>query len=91
MLERDIKDHLVKRCKALGVYHRKFESPGHNGVPDWILIHNSKVFFVELKRPKAKPSTIQKIEHLALAKAGANIFCIDSIEGLDGILADLMR
>lgn len=91
MLERDLKAQLVKRCKELGIYHRKFESPGHNGVPDWILIHNGRVQFVELKKPRQMPTALQKLEHIEIYKAGGNVFVTDTFAGLDYIIDYLVR
>ena len=71
MLERQVKQYLVKRCKELDIYHRKFTSPGVSGVPDWILVNNGKVVFLELKATGKKPTAAQQREIDRLCSVGA--------------------
>lgn len=86
MLERELKNYLVKRCKELEIYHRKFESPGTTSVPDWILANNGKVVFVELKASGKKPTAAQDRELDRLSSAGAYATWISSFEELEFLL-----
>lgn len=89
MLERQVKDYLVSRCKALGIYHRKFTSPGAAGVLDWILVNNGKVLFLELKAGGKHPSPAQQREIDRLTHAGAYATVASSPEEIEFLLAFL--
>lgn len=91
MLERDIKNYLVTRCKSLGIYHRKYTSPGHAGVPDWILANNSKVVFLELKAPKKEPTPAQWREIKILRDAGVYATYASSYAEIEFILSYLIE
>ena len=90
MRERDVEQHLVKRCKKHGIFCRKWVSVNNRGVPDRILIHGGKWWAVELKRPGGKLTKLQQVEHRALQKAGAVVLVIDSKDGVDELIAHII-
>lgn len=91
MLERNIKKYLVDRCNELDIYHRKFTSPGVNGVPDWILINNGKVVFLELKAPKKVPNIRQQQEIKAILNAGGYATFAPTIPEVEFLIAYLIE
>ena len=55
MQEKDVEQSLLKQVKMAGGQALKFVSPGHNGVPDrLILLPHGKVAFAEMKAPGKK-------------------------------------
>jgi hypothetical protein len=99
--ESDIEDYLVKRVKALGGEVRKVQWIGRRGAPDrlvmlpampgrgWFNLDSRKphTIWVELKAPGAKPEPHQLREHHRMLVMGQRVVVIDSIEGVDALLA----
>lgn len=91
MLERDVKNYLVKRCTELDIYHRKFTSPGRAAVLDWVLINNGKVIFLELKAPGKKPTAAQEREISRITAAGGYATWAASFEEIEFLLSYLIE
>lgn len=101
MRERDIERYLVKRVKALGGEVRKVQWIGRRGAPDRVVmlpgilvLKNKKpwtpagrAIWVELKAPGKKPEAYQLREHKRMRAMGQRVEVIDSIEGVDALLA----
>jgi hypothetical protein len=96
MRESQIEDHLVKRVKELGGEVRKVQWIGRLGAPDRLvmlpcLLANqlflSTTIWVELKAPgqKARPSQVR--EHERMRAMGQRVVVIDSLEGVEELLA----
>jgi len=98
MRERDIEAHLVKRVKELGGECRKVQWVGRHGAPDRLVMlpykwHGPAAYYVgrclwvELKAPgeKARPSQVR--EHERMRAMGQRVVVIDSIEGVEELLA----
>jgi hypothetical protein len=96
--ERDIERHLVKLVKELRGEVRKVRWIGRRGAPDRLVMlphhaarfgrHSSiKTFWVELKAPGVKPERHQLREHDRMRAMGQNVVVIDSIEGVEELLA----
>ena len=99
MRERVIEQHLVERVKALGGEVRKVQWIGRRGAPDrlvmlpdrftlnpdrWI---KPKSIWVELKAPNVTPEPHQLREHERMRGLGQRVEVIDSIEGVEALLA----
>ena len=90
MLERDIEQYLVKRCKEKGWLCPKFTSPGRRSVPDRIVIMpDARIAFVELKRGTFKATKAQAYEHDKLRKLGHLVFVVGSCGGVDRFLGEM--
>lgn len=93
MRERDIEKHLVERVKALGGEVRKVQWIGRRGAPDrLVMLPASKApwwpaIWVELKAPGVKPEAYQLREHARMSALGQYVIVIDSIEGVEELLA----
>lgn len=87
MRESHIEQYLVDRVKALGGEVRKVKWIGRNGAPDRLVMLPGKTLFVELKAPGEKVKPHQHREHERMRKMGQRVVVIDSIEGVDEVLA----
>ena len=97
MLERVIEDHLVKKVLALGGAVRKVQWIGRRGAPDRLVLLPERgprrnrlpaeAIWVELKAPGKTPTALQVEEHATLERLGQRCVVIDSLEGVDRLLA----
>jgi hypothetical protein len=98
MRESVIEKHLVKRVKELGGEVRKVKWQGRRGAPDRIAMLpralrnefgmlTSCTVWVELKATGVPAEAHQLREHVRMRKMGQRVVVIDSIEGVDEILA----
>ena len=56
------------------------------GIPDYIIVHNGIVHFVELKSAKGGLSTNQRIAHAAIVSAGGHVAVTRSLDELQAQL-----
>lgn len=101
MRERDIEAHLVKRVKERGGEVRKVKWIGRRGAPDRFVMLPSIHWadsaqghyrpatdvWVELKAPGVKAEPHQLREHKRMRAMGQRVVVIDSIEGVEALLA----
>jgi hypothetical protein len=102
MRERDIEKHLVARVKALDGECRKIQWIGRRGAPDRLVMLPDRLVmlpdrvgdgfggttvWVELKASGVKPKAHQLREHDRMRKMGQRVVVIDSIEGVEELLA----
>lgn len=98
MRESDIEDHLVKRVRELGGEVRKVKWIGRVGAPDRLVMlprgrassgsfSACSTLWVELKAPGAKARPSQLNEHKRMRAMGQLVLVIDSIEGVEELLA----
>ncbi len=97
MRESEVEKHLVKRVKELGGECRKVQWIGRKGAPDRLVMLPYMTYvndlvmptaiWVELKAPgeKAKPHQVR--EHERMRAMGQRVVVIDSIEGVEELLA----
>jgi hypothetical protein len=87
MLERDLEKKLAQRVKAAGGMAIKWVAPNLAGVPDRIcFFKGGRVVLVELKRPGAKPTPLQKRIHDLLIGLGADVRVVDSVEKIEELI-----
>lgn len=89
MLERTVEEHFVSRAKHYGAVSRKIKYIGRRDATDQLLVMCSRVFFVELKRPKGKPRASQVREHERLRAVGADVRVLDTIEAVDAFFQEV--
>lgn len=95
MRESTIEARLVKRVKELGGEVRKVQWVGRLGAPDrLVMLPGKPIVFVELKRqgglatfPKDAHERQQLREHARMRAMGQRVVVIDSIEGIEELLA----
>ncbi len=79
MLEKKVENYLKEEVEELGGICFKFTSPGNVGVTDRLVIFKGVTIFVELKRPKQKPTDIQKYQHQRIRDHGMLVYVIDEL------------
>lgn len=90
MREKDIEQKLVSAVKMMGGICPKFTSPGFDGMPDrLVLLPKRKFGFVEVKAPGEKPRPLQIARHKLLRKLGFQVYVLDDIEQIGGILDEI--
>jgi len=60
--ESNLEKRVCTQARKLGIYTRKFTSPGNVAVPDRIFIYQKRVLFIEFKAPGKKPTEMQQSE-----------------------------
>lgn len=88
--EGKLKAYLVKRSRELGLYAYKLSFENRRGAPDWMIVGNGKLCFIELKTPAGTLSACQKKVLSALASAsGCRVWVCRTENQIDGALAGL--
>ena len=89
--EKDIERRLVQKVKAMGGMCIKLLCDQLIGLPDRLcLFPNQKAIFVELKTTGKKPRHIQKFMHNKLRALGFRVEVIDTLEGVNEFIEDIM-
>lgn len=79
--ERDIEKWLVSLIKRMGGEAFKFVSPGNDGVPDRLVcMPGGRIYFVELKTDKGRPSGLQQWQMERLRRLGVSVHLITGME-----------
>jgi hypothetical protein len=90
MRESFIEGALVKEVRKRKGLALKFISPSLAGVPDRIiLLPNGKISFVEVKAPRKNMRVLQIKRKRQLEALGFLVYCIDSIEMIEGVLDEI--
>ena len=90
MREKVIEQKLVSAVKMMGGICPKFTSPGFDGMPDRLVFLPKRKFgFVEVKAPGEKPRPLQIARHKLLRKLGFQVYVLDDIEQIGGILDEI--
>ena len=90
MREKQIESKLVIEVKKIGGIAPKLVSPGFDGMPDrLVLIPDGHIAFVELKAPGKKPRPLQLARHRLLRSLGFQVYVIDSVEQIGGMLDEI--
>ena len=93
MRESDIEKYLVKKVKEMGGEVRKVKWIGRNGAPDRLVMlpprdcEENGTIWVELKALGKVPEPHQLREHKRMRAMGQTVAVIDSLEGVDALLA----
>ena len=92
MNEKQIEQAFVRAVKNKGGLALKFVSPGYDGVPDrLILMPGGIACFAELKAPGKKMRPLQMKRKEMLEGLGFQVYCIDSIDLIGGVLDEIRR
>lgn len=97
MRESGIENYLVAQVKKMGGEVRKVQWIGRRGAPDRVVMRGDRdgpgwtipaeTIWVELKAPGEKAKPHQKREHERMQAMGQRVVVIDSMEGVDALLA----
>lgn len=90
MLEKDIEKFLNDNIKKLGGRSYKFVSPGNSGVPDRIIfLPGGRIYFVELKTKKGRPSALQKLQRRRFKELGHVVYLLYGLEDVKVFLNEI--
>lgn len=73
---------VLSACASRGWSQRKVAYEGRAGAPDRMILAPGILFFIECKRPGAKPTEVQDREHERLRRSGAAVYVCDSEESV---------
>ena len=90
MVESSIEAGMRRKVLKRGGLFYKFVSPGNDGVPDRILVHQGRVVFVEMKQPSGKLSRMQKFQIERLQRNGADVRVVYNSEQADALIEEVM-
>lgn len=82
-IENDVETYLKKQAEKNGYLCYKFVSPGHNGVPDRLIIGHGRTFFVETKAPNGTPRKLQQKVIEKMRNNGADVYIINTKAKVD--------
>ena len=85
-LEVEIERRHLEIARANGWFVEKIERTGRSGFPDRLYIKESRVVFVEWKRPGGRLSKQQVLRHAELQKSGAEIHTVYSLAEAELVL-----
>ena len=89
--EQRVEQALRREVKKRGGMAVKFVSPGLDGVPDRLLLFKGGVSaFVEVKALGKKMRPLQLKRKKQLEQLGFQVYCIDNIEMIGGILDEII-
>lgn len=90
--EKQIEQKLVTETRKKGGLAVKFVSPSFSGMPDrLVLLPHGVMGFVEVKAPGKKPRLLQVSRHAMLREMGFQVFVLDSLEDIPGLLQKIME
>ncbi len=80
-LEKMIEEKVCAYARSLHCLVYKFTSPSRRSVPDRLFITpGGRIFWIEFKRLKEKPTSAQQAEITKMQKQGAFVYVADSVE-----------
>ncbi len=90
LLEKDIEKFLNDNIKKLGGRSYKFVSPGNSGVPDRIIfLPGGRIYFVELKTKKGRPSALQKLQRRRFKELGHEVYLLYGMDEVKEFLSEI--
>ena len=90
--EKQIEQKLVTETRKKGGLAMKFVPPSFSGMPDrLVLLPHGVMGFVEVKAPGKKPRLLQVSRHAMLREMGFQVFVLDAMEDIPGLLQKIME
>lgn len=90
LCERDIAAYLIKKTTALGGIARKVAWEGRANAPDYLIMCNGTIAFVETKAPgrKARPNQMREFEAMRV-HGGATVHVVSTFAEVDALFTEL--
>lgn len=79
----------VRSAKEAGLFIRKCKWEGHIGCPDYLILRNGRVFFVETKAPGESPRKSQLAEFAKIQEYGGVVYVVDAPEKVSEIIKEI--
>lgn len=90
MREKLIEEKLVMEVKKRGGICPKWVAVGFSGMPDrLVFLPDGKFGMVEVKATGKKPRPLQVSRHKLLSRLGFQVYILDKIEQIGGILDEI--
>lgn len=84
------REETTSGSQKVGGIALKFVSPSYVGMPDRLLLFpDGKIAFAELKAPKKKLRALQEARHKLLRSLGFQVYVINSVEQIGGMIDEL--
>jgi hypothetical protein len=80
---------LTHEAKARGLFIRKCRWEGRLGCPDYLIIRNGKVIFVETKAPGESPRKSQLAEFAKIQEYGGVVYVVDTPGKVSEIMEEI--
>lgn len=84
--EKALERKLCARVKEIRGWTIKLLPYLLNGLPDRLVLHNGRAYFVEVKTTGEKPSPAQAIMHRRLEQYGFIVCVLDCSEGIEDFI-----
>lgn len=92
VIEATVEEHLRTQVQALGGLCVKIRTPERKGMPDRLVILPGRpAFFVELKRPGARPRAEQIRRMAEIQALGTRAYWVDSKAAVDKLLSQVLH
>ena len=85
--EKKVETAAKRWARDHGWYVRKFTSPAHRSVPDDLFVKDSRVVFIEMKKPGETPTDNQWDEIEEIRDHGGEADWADSVDRVKDILS----
>lgn len=89
VLEHTVAKALVSAAKKAGLYIRKCRWEGRLGAPDYMILRDGRVYFIETKAPGEHPRASQIAEFTAIRATGAQVWVVDSITAAEAAVREI--
>lgn len=90
MLEASVENYLCEQVRKIGGEVRKVRWEGRRHAPDRRVMHPALCCYVELKAPGQKPRPGQLREHARMRALGEDVRVIDTLEGVDVLIREMV-
>lgn len=90
MIEASVESYLCEQVQKIGGEVRKVRWEGRRHAPDRRVMHPRLQVWVELKAPGKKPRSGQLREHERMRRLGEDVRVIDTLEGVDALVAEVV-
>jgi hypothetical protein len=88
-LEHRIAAAIIRSAKAAGLFIRKCRWEGRLGCPDYLIVRNGKVVFVETKAPGEIPRKSQLAEFSKIQEYGSAVYVVDTPEKVLDVIKEI--
>ena len=91
--ESSIQRAVIDYARSQGCLCKKMEVGrfGSSGWPDYLVLYDAEVLFIEFKRKGLKPTPLQESVHQDLRAHGFNVYVVDDVEYGKNLITDFIN